>query len=70
MQADATTVMQAMQAESAAAMKAMIHTVITKKLPLDKYKEQKAAIIAMFASGDITIEVVTRLMDKLSTELC
>jgi hypothetical protein len=24
----------------------------------------------MFASGDITIEVVTQLMDKLSTELC
>jgi hypothetical protein len=44
MQADAAAAMQAMQAESAAMMKAMVQTVIPKKTPLDKYKENKAAI--------------------------
>jgi hypothetical protein len=36
---------------------------------LDKYKEQKAAIAAMLASGDISNDVTTQLMDKLNTEL-
>jgi hypothetical protein len=42
-------------------MKAMIQTVIQ--------KEQKAAIAAMLASGYITNEVATQLMDKLNAEL-
>jgi hypothetical protein len=69
MQADAPAAMQATQAESSAAMKAMIQTVIPKKSLLDKYKEQKAAIAAMLASGDISNDVTTQLMDKLNTEL-
>jgi hypothetical protein len=69
MQADAAAVMQAMQAESAAAIKAMIQTVILKKSPLDKYKEQKAEIAAMLASGEICNGLETQLMDKLITEL-
>jgi hypothetical protein len=42
---------------------------ITNKSPLEKYKEQKAAIAAMLAAGDIPDHVAALLMEKLNTEL-
>jgi len=40
--------------------------VIPKKTPLDKYKEQKAAIAAMLAAGDISKEVASQFSAKLN----
>jgi hypothetical protein len=40
-----------------------------KKSPLDKYKEQKAAIAAMTDAGDITPDVAKQLLDKLNADL-
>jgi hypothetical protein len=36
---------------------------------LEKYWEQKAAIAAMLAAGDITADVANQLIEKLNTEL-
>jgi hypothetical protein len=58
-----------MQADAAAAMQAMLQTVIPKKSPLEKFREQKASIAAMLAAGEISAEVANQLMDKLNTEL-
>ena len=58
-----------MQTESAAAIKELLLSVLPKKSPLEKIWEQKAAITAMLAEGEITNEVASQLMDKLNTEL-
>jgi len=50
-------------------MKELLQSDILKKSPLDKYREQKSAITAMLAAGDIMNEVASQLMDKLNTEL-
>ena len=41
----------------------------SKKTPLEKYKEQKSAIAAMLAAGDITVEVSNQLIEELNAEL-
>ena len=58
-----------MHTESAAAMKELLQSIIPKKSPLDKYREQKSAITAMLAAGEITNEVASQLMDRLNAEL-
>ena len=58
-----------MQTEAAAAMQQMLQTVIPKKSPLEKFREQKATITDMLAAGEISNEVASQLMDKLNTEL-
>jgi 6-phosphogluconate dehydrogenase (decarboxylating) len=58
-----------MQAESAAAMNQLLQTVLPKKSTLEKFWEQKAAITAMLAAGEITNEVASQLMEKLDTKL-
>ena len=57
-----------MHTDATAAMHDVVQK-ITKKSPLEKYKEQKAAIAAMLASGDIPDHVAAQLMEKLNTEL-
>ncbi len=47
----------------------MLQTVIPKKSPLVKFREQKATITVMLAVGEISNEVASQLMDKLNTEL-
>jgi len=57
-----------MQMDAAAAMNEVVQS-MTKKSPLEKFKEQKAAIAAMVASGDISNDVARQLMEKLNAEL-
>jgi len=42
---------------------------MTKKRPLENFEEQKAAIAAMVALGDISNDVARQLMEKLNAEL-
>ena len=58
-----------MQTEANAAMHEMVQSLIPKKTPLEKYREQKAAIAAMLAAGDITADVASQLIEKLNAEL-
>jgi hypothetical protein len=51
------------------AMHQMMKDLMPKKSPLDKYKEQKAAIAAMTDAGDITPDVAKQLLDKLNADL-
>jgi hypothetical protein len=57
-----------MHTDATAAMHDVVQK-ITNKSPLEKYKEQKAAIAAMLAAGDIPDHVAAQLMEKLNTEL-
>jgi hypothetical protein len=50
-------------------MQQMLQTVLLKKLPLEKFREQKATITAMLTAGEISNEVASQLMDKLNAEL-
>jgi hypothetical protein len=54
---------------SNAAMHELMQSFIPKKSPLEKYREQKAAISAMLAAGDITGDVANQLIEKLNNEL-
>jgi hypothetical protein len=47
----------------------MMRESIPKKTTLDKYKEQKAAIVAMTDAGDITLDVAKQLIGKLNADL-
>ena len=69
MHTESAAAMHLMQTESAAAMKELLQSIIPKKSPLDKYREQKSAITAMLAAGEITNEVASQLMDRLNAEL-
>ncbi len=69
MQLDTTAVIQQMQLDTTAAMKEMLQTVLPKKSALEKFREQKAAIATLLASGDITSDMASQLMDKLNSEL-
>jgi hypothetical protein len=69
MQLDTTAAIQQMQSDTTAAMKEMLQTVLPKKSALEKFREQKAAITVLLASGDITSDIASQLMDKLNSEL-
>jgi len=69
MHTESAAAMHLMQTESAAAMKELLQSIIPKKSPLDKYREQKSAITAMLVAGEITNEVASQLMDRLNAEL-
>jgi signal recognition particle GTPase len=58
-----------MQVDRMAAMQQIVTSVIPKKSPLDNYKKRKAAMAAMLAAGDISIEVANQLIEKLNNEL-
>jgi hypothetical protein len=58
-----------MQTEATAAMQEMLQSFIPKKSPLEKFREQKAAITGMLAAGEISNEVASQLMDELNSEL-
>jgi hypothetical protein len=58
-----------MHTEANAAMHELMQSFIPKKSPLEKYREQKAAITAMLAAGDITGDVANQLIEKLNNEL-
>jgi hypothetical protein len=58
-----------MHTEANAAMHELMQSFIPKKSPLEKYREQKAAISAMLAAGDITGDVANQLIEKLNNEL-
>jgi len=55
--------------DTSVAMHQMMKDLMPKKSPLDKYKEQKAAIAAMTDAGDITPDVAKQLLDKLNADL-
>jgi hypothetical protein len=57
------------QANGMAAMQQIVTHIIPKKSPLDNYNEHKAAIAAMLAAGDISVEVANELIGKLNNEL-
>ncbi len=58
-----------MHTEANAAMHELMQIFIPKKSPLEKYREQKAAISAMLAARDITGDVANQLIEKLNNEL-
>ncbi len=57
-----------MHTDAAAAMNEVKQS-MTKKRPLENFEEQKAAIAAMVALGDISNDVARQLMEKLNAEL-
>jgi glutamate/tyrosine decarboxylase-like PLP-dependent enzyme len=57
-----------MQTDATAAMHEVVQKIMNKS-PLDKYKEQKAAIAAMLAAEDIPDHFAAQLMEKLNAEL-
>jgi hypothetical protein len=69
MQTESAAAMHLMQTESAAAIKELLLSVLPKTSPFQKFWEQKAAITAMLAAGEIMNEVASQFMDKLNTEL-
>jgi hypothetical protein len=57
------------QADANAATQQMMKDLMPKKSPLGKYKEQKVANVAMTDAGDITLDIVKQLIDKLNANL-
>ena len=55
--------------DASVAMHQMMKNLMPKKSPLDEYKEQKAAIVAMTDAGDITLDTAKQLLDKLNDDL-
>jgi hypothetical protein len=50
-------------------MHQMVASILPKKTPLEKYREQKASIAAMLAAGEINAQVAQQLTDKLNSDL-
>jgi phage shock protein A len=57
-----------MHTDAAAAMNEVVQS-MTKKSSLENFEEQKAAIAAMVALGDISNDVARQVMEKLNAEL-
>ena len=57
------------QNETTVAMSQLIERVIPKKNAIEKYKESKASINAMVASGEMSDEVTHQLLKKLDNDL-
>jgi hypothetical protein len=53
-----------MQIDATTAMHQMVTSILPKKSPLEKYKEQKASIATLLSAGDITSEVANQLFEK------
>jgi hypothetical protein len=58
-----------MQIDATTAMHQIVTSILPKKSPLEKYKEQKATIANMLSAGEITPEVANQLIEKLNNEL-
>jgi len=57
------------QIDATTAMHQIVTSILPKKSPLEKYKEQKATSANMLSAGEITPEVANQLIEKLNNEL-